>query len=79
MTRKQSGSAIRYRSKHARDICKAVRAAGGTVAVTANGHLLVRGPGGLATVGSSGDSWRATANAVSTIKRCAGLDVRGVS
>lgn len=65
----------KFKSKHARAICKAVAAAGGTVRVTAKGHFLVTGPAGNALVGTAGASYHATANAVASIRKYSGLDI----
>lgn len=66
----------RLKSKHARAICKAVLATkDGSVELSARGHLLVHGPKGCATVGSSGSSYHATANAVASIRKYSGLDI----
>jgi hypothetical protein len=57
------------------DIARAVRAAGGTVELTARGHLKVTGPCGVAFVGVHGSSWRNERNARTLIRRAAGLEV----
>lgn len=73
--KRRSSVPKRHKSKHARAICRAVLAAGGSVKLTAGGHLLVSGPAGHATVGSSGSSYHATANAVASIRKYSGLDI----
>lgn len=65
---------MRHRTKEARDIERAVVAAGGTVERTGKGHLKVKGPAGFAIVGSDpgSNAMRAT---LRTIKQKAGLQL----
>lgn len=61
--------------KHARDVAKAVIAAGGEVEVTSNGHLKITGPAGRAIIGVHRASYRGRAMAVTTARRHAGLEL----
>lgn len=66
-----------FRSKHTRRLVSVIRAAGGTVTVTARGHLWVRGPTGIALLGSDPPRHgRGRANLVSTVRRHAGIAVK---
>lgn len=59
--------------KPAKMIARAVVEAGGSFTITANGHLKVQGPAGVAVVGVHQPSPRAVRNAVRDIHRYAGL------
>lgn len=63
------------RAKQTRELHKAVKAAGGRVERTSDGHLRVHGPAGHAVVGSDLHG-RARRNAHAEIRRLAGLDLR---
>lgn len=65
----------KFRGKHARNLSKAVIAAGGAVTLTAGGHLRVTGPLGVAVVGSCHQGFHSLKNAVSQIRRSTGLHV----
>ena len=65
----------RLQGKHARELARRIRAAGGSVTLTANGHLRVQGPRGVAVVSSSASDPRNLVKALSTIRRYAGLEV----
>lgn len=58
-----------------RAITRAVRDAGGTVTVTARGHLRVTGPKGIAIIAHRGNSWRVLKDATTDLRTYAGLDV----
>lgn len=64
----------RARRKEAMAIIKAVEAAGGSVTLTAKGHLRVTGPLGLAIVASdpANNSMR---QSIETIRKYAGLTI----
>lgn len=63
------------RAKQARELCRAVKAAGGSTERTQEGHLRVTGPAGSAVVGA--DLYgRALHNARTQIRALAGLDIR---
>lgn len=72
---KKSSNLGRGRSKEARQILKAVEAAGGTIERTGQGHLKIKGPKGVAFVASDpgSNSMRRT---LRTIRDQAGLDVK---
>lgn len=72
MAMKKRGSTGRGRSKEARDIERAVVAAGGTVERTGQGHLKIKGPTGVAIVASDPGS-NAMRTTLRTIERQAGL------
>jgi hypothetical protein len=76
MGRRNDGSMPRYQSKRARKLARAVISAGGIVELTANGHMRITGPDGVAIVGAHTTSWRAEKNAVATIRKHAGLEIR---
>lgn len=63
------------RNKFAREIIEVVTAAGGTVTVTAKGHLKITGPVGTAVVSYSGNSRRRARDTMALIRKHAGLDV----
>jgi cold shock CspA family protein len=77
MALKKQSTPKRWRSREAREIARAVELAGGTVERTANGHLKVTGPEGVAVVASAPDTGhqggRALANTWATITRETGL------
>ena len=77
MALKKQRTPKRWRSKEARDIVRAVTGAGGTVERTANGHLKITGPKGVAVVASAPDTGhqggRALANTWATITDKTGL------
>lgn len=77
MALKKQSTPKRWRSKEARDIARAVVAAGGTVERTAKGHLKITGPMGVAVVASAPDTGhqggRAPANTWATITDKTGL------
>lgn len=64
--------------QQARRVVKAIEAAGGEVIrVSNNGHLIVRGPAGVATIGAhSLDHARNAANTIATLARHCGLDIK---
>jgi hypothetical protein len=65
------------RSKETRKLITAIEQAGGSVTVTARGHLKVLGPGGLAIVGSASPTGRHDReNTLTTLRRHAGLDIQ---
>jgi predicted RNA binding protein YcfA (HicA-like mRNA interferase family) len=72
MAMNRRGAVGRGRSKEARAIERAVVAAGGTVERTGQGHLKIRGPGGVAVVASDPGS-NAMKTTLRTIERQAGL------
>lgn len=72
MATNRRGSTGRGRSKEARDIERAVIRAGGTVERTAQGHLKITGPLGIAIVASDPGS-NAMRTTLRTIERRAGL------
>lgn len=76
MGRRNDGPRPRYQTKRARKLARAVISAGGTVELTAKGHMRIIGPGGIAIVGAHTTSWRAEKNAVATIRKHAGLEIR---
>lgn len=63
------------RAKQARELRRAVQAAGGSTERTREGHLRVTGPTGSAVVGSDLHG-RALRNAHAQIRALAGLDLR---
>jgi hypothetical protein len=48
----------------------------GTVELTANGHMRITGPGGVAIVGAHTARWRAEKNVIAAIRKYAGLEIR---
>ena len=48
----------RYRNGATRELVTAIEQAGGTVERTANGHLRVSGPAGVAFLSTPSGSWR---------------------
>jgi hypothetical protein len=76
MGRRNDGPRPRYPTKHARKLARAVASAGGTVELTANGHMRITGPGGVAIVGAHTAIWRAEKNTVAAIRKYAGLEIR---
>jgi hypothetical protein len=65
----------RLQGKHARELARRIEDAGGSVSLTANGHLRVKGPMGIAVVSSSASDPRNLVKALATIRRYAGLAV----
>jgi hypothetical protein len=64
------------RTKEAKIIAKAVKAAGGNVELTSKGHLKITGPGGTAIVASKPGSYgHGMSTTLRTIRNKAGLDV----
>lgn len=72
---KKRGARMGVRGRYARDLVQAAEDAGGEVSTTSNGHLQVKGPKGIAVVGSDGSSRRAAKNARRDIRLHAGLEV----
>lgn len=66
----------RYRTKEAREIADEVIAAGGSIELTAIGHLKVTGPAGTAIVQSELTGPGAYKMVTRTIARYAGLRIR---
>jgi len=65
------------READVRRLVAAIEAAGGTVRRTRRGHLRVTGPLGVAIICSSHGSWRAINNDLATLRRHAGIDLKG--
>lgn len=61
--------------KHAKDLAGAIKRAGGSLSVTANGHFRVTGPKGVAIVGVHTNSRRALAHARMSLRNYAGLEI----
>lgn len=68
----------RYNGKGTRELVRKIRAAGGEVRLTGNGHLTVTGPTGRTTIGSrhGATDRRGWLNQVATLRRATGLDLR---
>ena len=66
----------RWRTKATRRLAEAIERAGGTVVLTAGGHLRVTGPEGVAVVSSKLDTARGRKNAIRDLRRHAGIDLR---
>jgi cold shock CspA family protein len=65
----------RWRTKEARKLAEQITAAGGTVEFTANGHLMVTGPAGTATIPSSYGDLKSPAVTRAVLKREAGIEL----
>ncbi len=63
------------RSKYVAEMAEAVERVGGSLQVTAKGHLRVTGPLGVAFVGSAPKRGAALRKAVADIRRYAGLEL----
>lgn len=73
MPRRRTGTA--GRTKEARQLMRAVRAAGGTVRVTGNNHLRVEGPKGFAFIPQDYGAGGSLKQSVRTIEKEAGLTI----
>lgn len=64
--------------KQAQRMERAIRAAGGKIIrVTSNGHLIVKGPKGVATIGAHAlDHARNHANVIAALARYCGLTIK---
>jgi hypothetical protein len=65
----------KWRSKDTRRLVLQIEAAGGTVEFTERGHIIVRGPGGTATIPSNPGNIKAPAITRAILKREAGIEL----
>jgi hypothetical protein len=75
MAKKKPGTPKRWRTKEAREVVSAVKAAGGQVELTSDGHLRITGPDGEAIVASAPGAGRVLTMTYATIRRETGLEV----
>lgn len=80
MALKKQPNPKRWRDKSARDLARAVRAAGGDVERTARGHMRITGPAGSIVVTPDSGNYRTSVNTRLQIARDTGLQLpRGAS